>query len=797
MERGNILLVHPCGFSADGRIGVPVDGHTRKVLDNILLSCEEYENAPVYESLPQQPDSLLPFHNVYLAFYTASQAVALLLQFGIAYAITSDRRWGDKAAHWLKAVCGWDISLLSFYAAARLMHSMVAAAGWLQDMMSDAELERVYSALAGLCRHNEKEAFRICHIKETGGHPNLYTGGFGIAALALREMGCEPLADKWLGWVMHKYKTDLFPNDGAPDGTYQPDGNWSIEYAMRYKLMFLDAWRQATGQDLVAEHYDEVTRQIPYLRYAYMGDGRTTEKKRYPGDETMLGSYQINAYSALYLRYAQITKDPYLQWIGMTNPAPGKLYESGAKIKGGPRFIYASGFLDYLWYDPSVKPCFSPPAQLSKLFSDGELAVLRSGFGNGLTLAYQGRRGNVIYNMPNLTANLNGTSFFVEAPEKNSLPTAESNCPASGGGDMERKGVIKNLRSSPTGDVLDIEGFLTRQRITFTRQPSPRADIHLQGLRHSARQVALSDSEGGYVRLRGEGYLQYARQRNLSLSEGMLEMTFRLSAQPSAKHGKPSILFSAGQHLHYMFGNSMFFGFLEDGRLGVKFKDREGRWLFAHLSGTLPAVLPGSWHTAWVYWKNLNRPGTTPCCGLMLDGYCAEARLKMPDGKPFVFKPNTSLWVGGGVQMPDSFAQADIRCLRLYRRCRLTGGIPLPAAKDISFEADYANGLDAVFALGNKMNLAGNSLEYRLHVLKTETDGASLEQNCVRIRKDGKTMTVESSGTGARFHLETLPYARTGFAGESFDDEEIPVYQRIKVRPPKGKDELQFTFSLC
>jgi len=54
------------------------------------------------------------------------------------------------------------------------------------------------------------------------------------------------------------------------------------------------------------------------------------------------------------------------------------------------------------------------------------------------------------------------------------------------------------------------------------------------------------------------------------------------------------VLFSIGQHLKYTFGHAMFVGFLEDGRLGVKFKDAEGRWLFAHLSRSCRAWSRGN-----------------------------------------------------------------------------------------------------------------------------------------------------------------------------------------------------------
>lgn len=792
MDRSKLLRIHECKMSKNGEIVLPIDEFSERVLVNLKASCDEYDKEEAFSEIPQQPASLLPFHNLYLAFYSAAYGVAMLLQYGITYTITGEEKYGFKAKSWLLASIQWDVSAFSFYSSARLMHAIIAAIQWIQDLMSDNEIEQVYLYLKKLCLNHEKQAIEMCTGKETGGHANLYTAGFGLASLALASAGMEPKAGDWLRMVITKYERNLLPEDGDKDGTYQPDGNWSIEYAFRYKFIFLDALRLVTGRDLVSEHYEDVIRPVRYLKYAYMGDGKVPVKDFYDSNENMLEGYQINTFGALYLRFASLTKDPYLQWIGMSNPVPGRLHAYGIKVKGGHRFIYSVGFSDYLWYDPSVKPEFAPPEDKAKLFSDGEIAILRTGYGRGLTLAYQGRRGNVMYMSPDLMLNKNGSPMFCTAPTRDSLPLAEANGPAAGGGEMERKGVIQKLIHLNDNDALKIDGFLTRQKISVSCGLDEAINIEVSRRKRTEREVSLQrDTEGKYLRLRGEGYLQYSSQKNFNPNQGVIQIEFRLSKEPSRSNDHPAVLFSIGQHLKYMFGNAIFIGFLEEGRLGVKFKDNEGRWLFAHFSRELPAIQPYFWHSITVYWRDLNKSGADPVCGIIYDGYHAEARLTMPGNKAFQCIPNTGMWVGAAVQMPDSFADTDFRKIKIYGRCpRYKNGI-VPRESDLLFEADYGKGVDAVFSKGKGAEIAEKGLEYRLHVREDGKKQVVRHKDCIQIINGDESVYI--SGKDIRMSTESLPPLRAGFAGASFEEESNrPLYRRIVIRPCKNKSKLHF-----
>jgi len=792
MDRSRLIRIHDCKLSGDGRIVPPIDDFSSRVLDNLRISCSLYDREEVIRETPYAPDSKLPFHNLYLAFYAGAFSVAMILQYGIAYAITKEEQYGVKGKEWLLATTGWEVSQHSFYSVSRLIHAVLAGVEWLEELLSDGEIEQVYQFVRRLCLHHEPQALAVCASKEVGGHPSLYASGFGLASLALAKAGLEPQAQGWLEAVLHKFRLSLLPDEVSADGTYQPDGNWSIEYPFRYKFIFLDALRLTTGEDLIAAHREDMLRPLRYLKHAFMGDGRVPLRDRYEANGNMLGGYQIDTYGSLFLRYASLTGDGHLQWIGTRNPAAGRTNAYGYKVKGGHRFLYPVGYSDYLWYDPAVKPVFQPPAELAKLFPDGELAMLRTDYAGGLTLAYQGRRGNVMYESPDLVVNKNGRSMFCAAPVADSLPLAEANGPAAGG-EMERKGVIRKLEANGKTQVLQIEGFRTAQRITVDPGRPDAVEITVTRRDRSRREVSLqAEPDGQYLRLRGEGYLQYDRRKNFNPNQGWLELEFRLSRKPSRSERHPAVLFSIGQHLKYMFGHAMFVGFLEDGRLGVKFKDSEGRWLFAHLSGELPAVEPGHWHKLAVYWKNLNRANATPVCGIVFGEYRAEARLAMPDGKPFHCKPKTSMWVGGGVQMPDSFAQADIRGLKIYGKCPIGEKFGnMPAARELLFATDYNRGMEAVYAKGIGKEQAESGLEYRFHAQADEDSRIIVRKDGVQVVRGGESVYV--TGQDVEIQTEALPFLRSGFAGQSFEDEgEAPLTHRIIVRPRHGHDRLSF-----
>lgn len=757
MDRNKILKIYSNTPSTDDVFAKPNDDYTSLIYKNVLLSCDNFITLKPPEKIPYIPGSNLPYHNVYLAFYTGMQAASIMPHMALAYRLSGEKKYLKSAEKWLDIVKNWNTDLFSFYMAARLMHALICTADWLRFELSDSKLDSIVNLIRHMCIFREDEALAMCRSDEMGGHANLYVAGFGLSALFLKEM--EPKAELWLSEVVRKYKRCLLTHDWAKDGTYPPDGTWTYCYAAFYKFTFLDTYKATTGEDLLKEYHDQLSYPTNFLRYAYMGC-KTLPKKDYYSDHENLTikGYNLNALSPVYLRFASHARDKYLQWIALRDPTAGSIIEFPNKVKQGPKLMFSPGIASWFWYDRSLKAEYSPPKKGSALFRYGEIAIMRTGWSrDDLILSYQGRRGNIMYESPGFSLNRGDSNFFVGVPTKNSLPANQENALAIGE-EMERKGTIRSFEQSNEMDTLIIDGFYTNQKIVMDKTKK-RVSITAIGNMPTKKQVSFN---GNYVSLDG-GYLRYPRM--IDDNSGELKMRFRLKRNLSNRLEKPSILFSTGQHLRYSFGHCMFFGFLEDGCLGVKFKDVEGNALFTQFPRSCPQIVKDKWYDVSVRWNNLNVSGKNPNTSIKLNDIMTSTELQMVDEKPFICKSNTSIWIGAGVQMPDSFASVDIAYLILSDR----NGKP-------TLSIDYSKSLDA--EQGKELSIS--PLSYRLHTYKNQERYAYMENGEVIVRNGLETLRLYSDTCS--FKVEDLPYVKAGFAGDSFEDKDVS-YQGIIVSP--------------
>lgn len=760
MDRNRILRIYSRASCADNTFSMPEDVYSKLIYSNVLSSCDKYLTHEPPEKIPYIPDTQLPYHNVYLAFYTGMQAACIMPHMALAYRLSGEEKYLNSAEKWLDIVMNWDTDLFSFYMAARLMHALICIADWLRFELSDSRLHSITNLLSHMCTTREDEALAMCRSNEMGGHANLYVAGFGLCALFLRDT--EPKAEFWLSEVLRKYKRCLLPHDWSEDGTYPPDGTWAYCYAAFYKFTFLDAYKTATGDDLLKEYQEQLSYPVNFLRYAYMGGEKLPKKDYYDDHENLaVKGYNLNALSPVYLRFALHSKDKYLQWIALRDPTAGSILEYPNKVKQGPRFIFSPGLAAWFWYDSMLQAEYDPPEKGSALFRCGEIAIMRTGWSkDDLTLSFQGRRGNIMYESPGFSLNRGNSNFFVGVPTQSSLPVNEENALAVGQ-EVERYGSIRSFKRSEEKDTLIIDGLYTRQSIVMDKDKN-RVHITAKGRNPTKRQVSLNE---GYVSLDG-GYLQYPRL--MDDSAGILKMRFRIKRNPIKRFDRPSILFSTGQHLRYSFGHCMFLGFIEDGCLGVKFKDAEGKALFAQLPHSCPVILKDQWYDVTVRWSNLNVPGLNPNVSITLNDITTSVELHMPYKKPFVCRSNTSIWVGAGVQMPNSFTAVDIAHLNLYDR---NGGPTL--------SVDYSKSIDAEQAKEQSLS----PLSYRLHLYKNEERYAYIKSGEVIVRSGKKTLRLYSDTCS--FIVDDLPYVRAGFAADSFEDKRVS-YQHINVLPDKS-----------
>ncbi|MDE2742527.1 MAG: hypothetical protein OXI58_13125, partial [Gemmatimonadota bacterium] len=72
----------------DFRFESPTDPVRRRVLANLLDDCELYAGQRPWPRIPRRPDSPHPYHQLYLTFYTAMQATALIENYAFAWRLT-------------------------------------------------------------------------------------------------------------------------------------------------------------------------------------------------------------------------------------------------------------------------------------------------------------------------------------------------------------------------------------------------------------------------------------------------------------------------------------------------------------------------------------------------------------------------------------------------------------------------------------------------------------------------------------------------------------------------------------
>ena len=765
----------------------PCDDMRKKILSNIIASCTEYKNAIPPLKVAQMENSPYPYHNLYLCFYNALMGQSLIQQFSFAYLLTREKKYAEQAKRWLHALLGWDYKINSFYVSARVMQALVTAEDWLGSELTGNDLDMLHEYNIALCRQHENTIDVLRKDNSRGAHASLYTSSFGVAALSL--VGVIPEAEKWVDWVIEKFERALLPRDISEDGTYQPEGNWALGYSQYSKYLFMDALKNVTGIDLYKKHYEHITRALEFLRYAYVGGKSLEVKSIYRPDENLLtGSWQLDSFSPVFLKLASIAGDSYAQWIAARDPNMGKIQHTDSIVKGGVECIFGCGPFAYLWYDSSVPAIDHPDMKPSRFFAKGECVVMRSGWEEpSFVIGYQGRKSINTFQSPSMLIHWNGRLMTCSAPAPNTVPIAEGNAPAVNG-EMERKSKIEKFISDDTGDYIKASGFLTTQEMALLRgkMPCMLLNVELRGRKPTEVQLRSNNGEG-YVHLGNGGYLQYCRENNFNPDAGAIRVVFRLRKQLKRSHN-PSILIGVGQGHNYCFsfGDSLNLGFMDNGLLTLQLKDSEAQVLKAQIPMYSADIPKGEWYEVIAWWDGVNKVGSSPRAGIMLNGTEVVSSVKMPDSKAFRLKPNASIWVGSGVQLPDSDTEVDVKQFEIFDSSTVEDGKPSLQPSNLLFSADYTKSIDAVSVRGDGRECAEGQLEFYMHPYGS----ASITQYGAEFKNGDSSISIVPIPEGsAVFDLNPIPFAQTGFAGEAFEDKR-KQYLRLSIKPANGSRHL-------
>ena len=122
------------------RYEAPADPVRRRILSNLLDDCELFAGQRPWRRVPRRAHSPHPNHQLYLTFYTAMQATALIENYAFAWRLTGDPRWLGQARAWLRAAANWDHGdhvEEHFYTVNRYMQAFALALDLMDEVLPE------------------------------------------------------------------------------------------------------------------------------------------------------------------------------------------------------------------------------------------------------------------------------------------------------------------------------------------------------------------------------------------------------------------------------------------------------------------------------------------------------------------------------------------------------------------------------------------------------------------------------------------------------------------------------------
>src|ERR1051326_1079212 len=188
---------------------------------------------------PTTPDP--NYENLYDRFFAIMGDLAVTEHLAFAYALSSNKRYGDAACAWTLASCrAWKRESDSppdggkAYAVMRLLKGVAVAYDVAYDCFSEAERQEIRLTLAAIAQKYFDGYFTTPTISGPGFHTHhaiVEWSSFGVTALAL--LGEVPEAQQWLAATVKKFENHLLPEGLAPDGA-QVEGSTFWASTMQY-----------------------------------------------------------------------------------------------------------------------------------------------------------------------------------------------------------------------------------------------------------------------------------------------------------------------------------------------------------------------------------------------------------------------------------------------------------------------------------------------------------------------------------------------------------------------------------
>ena len=780
----------------------PADPVRRRILSNLLDDCALYAGQRPWRRVPRRAHSPYPNHQLYLTFYTAMQASALIENYAFVWRLTGDRRWLGRARAWLRAAASWDHGdhvEEHFYTANRYMHAFALALDLLEEALPDADRRQIQDGLGGLMDRWWPYVDERRHATAGGHHTVVDYGHFGVAAVHL--LGEHPRAEEWVQAVVDRFRAAVLPHGCGPGG--EPiDGPTFWGFENLWLLHFADALRNVTGIDLLGEVPARLRLPLNWFRAHWTAPRHVLDQVYYPANANVVLGGQLNANSPVLLRLSQEAGDGRLRDVALSDPRLGRLYRFGAGVKGSTAECMISyGPYAYCYYDPAFRSSGSRRVTtLAGRFDmyTGRFAVMRSSHEpDAAILCVSGYGGGLAACFMDLHVQWAGSPLLRTISAFEAQPVGCGSLPCVGG-QNETVAMLGGLKRTKDWHRLRVASRRTEHEYWLSRGDDP---VLLVAVRRRPREVQVVKEDVPHVRLRRGDALQYAAEPWFRANGGSLRLRFRLrgraadsgststscsgstggsgsacgpgTARGPANVSVPRVLFNAGNGVggHLGTGVNTIALFVDtERRLQFSIQSQNSNLVTVHAPGK---VDEGVWRDAHIAWGGFNRRGGNPWMEIGLDG--RSSRLDDPavfgemerdtqglasrkEPRTFYVKPNTALAFGGSVQTPGVSKDCDLALidLRCPGRRRLTvdpavGLGPETGGGELSYK------LNPVELLG----LEGNRT-------RLEVDRARLEVDRARLGAGSRVVEVISvAGRGLRFRKESVPYAPSGLAAGS------------------------------
>ena len=762
------------------RFEPPTDPVRRRILANLLDDCELYAGQRPWPRIPRRPDSPHPYHQLYLTFYTAMQATALIENYAFAWRLTGDRRWLDRTRAWLRAAAGWDHDDRveeHFYTANRYMQAFALALDLLDGELSATEKRQVRACLMRQLERWWPDVEEQRHSEEGGHHAVVDNGHFGVAALHL--LGEHPKAEAWVQAVIDRFRAAILPHGCGPAG--EPvDGPSFWPWENLWLLQFADALRNVTGIDLGREVPTRLRRPLTWFRAHWAAPRNIPDQLYYPANANVLGT-QLNACSPALLRLAQEAGDEMLRDAALADPRLGRIYRFGGGVKGSTAECMISyGPYAYCFYDPDFRAAKQRrPAPLARRFAARGAcsAVMRSGHGPDAAILWvSGYDGDVAHGFMNLHVQWAGYPVLRAISAAEAQPVSCGSLPCVGG-QNEIVAVPSGLESTRHWQRLRVSARRTEQEYWLLTGEHP---VVLVALRRRPRGLRLVDD---VVRLGGGDALQYEARPWFCPNGGRLRLRFRLRGHEDG----PRVLFNTGNGVGGIGGTRVntFALVASDGRLCFSVQSQNGHEVAVCAPGRMDA---GVWHEIEIGWGGFNRRAGKPWMEIAVDGEAkriddpatfgevgrdSQGLASRQDPRTFYVWPHSTLAFGGAVQTPGVSADCDIALLDL--RC--------PGRRRLTVDP----------ARGWGPEMGGGELAYKLNPV----DLRGLSRGRARLGAGPRVVEVVTAfGKGLQLRTEKVPFAPSGLAAGSLVSF-LPGAAEASTRIVAGTDDDVLVLAFC